>query len=224
MSFKLKLAGLAGVAAGFGLAATVGAGVAGTAAAPSWCGAKKITISLSDGFGGNTWRRITEAEARDEANKCPAVTKFIYTDGQGNTQKAISDLNSLVAQGVNAMIVFADAGKAVLPALRSAYKAGVVTVPYRVSPGGKAGVDYTYYVPTDFVNDGVIWAKWMAKVLKGKGNVVYLGGPPATSESTDKAKGIASVFKKYPNIHLIGQQPFVVTNWDPALTQKVVTA
>ena len=35
----------------------------------------------------------------------------------------------MVAKGVNALVVFPDAGEAILPALRSSYKAGVVTVP-----------------------------------------------------------------------------------------------
>ena len=33
------------------------------AGAPSWCGSKKITLALADGFGDNNWRRITTAEA-----------------------------------------------------------------------------------------------------------------------------------------------------------------
>src|SRR5205823_1384888 len=94
---------------------------ASTSGAPSWCGSKKVTIALADGFGDNNWRRITTGEARDEVKKCPNVTTFKYTDGQGNTQKAISDINSLVAQGVNGMVVFPDAGKAVLPAIRQPY-------------------------------------------------------------------------------------------------------
>ena len=49
----------------------------------------------------------------------------------------------MVAQGVNALVVFPDAGEAMLPALRSAYEADVVTVPYRVFPGGEDGKDYT---------------------------------------------------------------------------------
>jgi ribose transport system substrate-binding protein len=214
----------AGAAAAASLIATAGGAGAAPAAGPSWCGPKKITIALTDGFGGNTWRRITRAEAENEAKKCSSVTKFLYADGQGNVQKAISDINGLVAQGVNALIVFPDAGKAVLPAIRGAYKAGVVTVPYRVTPGGKPGVDYDYFVPTDFFNDGVLWAKRIVKVLKGKGNIVYLGGPSANSESKAKYDGIASVVKKYPGIKFVGQTPFEVTNWDPALTQKVVTA
>jgi ribose transport system substrate-binding protein len=194
------------------------------AGAPSWCGSKKITLALADGFGDNNWRKVTSGEAQDEAHKCPSVTKYIYTDGQGNTQKAISDIRGLVAKGVDAMVVFPDAGKAVLPAIRQAYKAGVVTVPYRVFPGGKAGVDYDYFISTDFKKAGVLWGNWVVKALHGHGNVVNLGGPPANSQSLDEYAGMQSVFKSHPGIHFIGQTPYNVTNWDPAQTQKVVTA
>jgi ribose transport system substrate-binding protein len=194
------------------------------AGAPSWCGSKKITLALADGFGDNNWRRITTAEGRDEAKKCPSVTKFVYTDGQGNTQKAISDIQGLVAQGVNAMVVFPDAGKAVLPAIRQSYKAGVVTVPYRVFPGGKAGQDYNWFISTNFAQAGELWGNWLLKALPNGGNVVNLGGPPANSQSLDEYNGMKKVLAANPKIKFIGQTPYNVTNWDPAQTQKVVTA
>jgi ribose transport system substrate-binding protein len=194
------------------------------AGAPSWCGSKKITLALADGFGDNSWRKVTSAEAENEAKKCPSVTKYVYTDGQGNTQKSISDIRGLVAQGVDAMVVFADAGKAVLPAIRQAHQAGVTTVPYRVDPGGTEGKDYDYFIETDFRKAGALWAEWLVKTLDGKGNVVNLGGPPANTQSTQEYEGMQSVLKDHPGIKFIGQTPYHVTNWDPAQTQKVVTA
>ena len=53
----------------------------------------------ADGFGGNSWRLVTTAAGKDEAAKCPSVTNFRYADGQGNTQKAISDIQGMVATG-----------------------------------------------------------------------------------------------------------------------------
>ncbi len=88
---------------------------------------------------------VTTASGEEEA-KCPSVTEYLYADGQGDTQKAISDIQSMVATGVDAIVVFPDAGEAMLPALRSAFEAGVVTVPYRVNPGGQDGVDYDVWI------------------------------------------------------------------------------
>jgi ribose transport system substrate-binding protein len=208
---------------GGGGSATASSG-ASVSNAPSFCGNKKITVSLSDGEGADTWRRITRKIAELEAAKCPNVTKFVYTDGQGDTQKAISDIQGLVAQGVNAMVIFPDAGKALLPAMRSAVKAGSTVVPYRSPPGGKAGVDYTDYVATDSDQYGILWGNWLVNLLPKGGNVLYLGGPAGVQQSLDRLSGLKSVLDKHPDIKLIGQQPFNVTNWDPAKTQQVVTA
>ena len=101
-----------------GLLVAATASSAETTAVPSWCGPKKIKLGFTDGFGGNSWRLVTTASARAEAKKCPNVTSIDYADGQGNTQKAISDIQGMVAKGVDALVVFPDAGKAMLPALR----------------------------------------------------------------------------------------------------------
>jgi ribose transport system substrate-binding protein len=193
------------------------------AGTPTWCGSKEITLSVSDGFGGNNWRRITSGEAKAEATLCPSVKKYVYTDGQGDVQKSISDLNGLAAQGVEAMVVFPDAGEAMLPAIRAAYQAGSIVVPYRVDPGGKAGEDFNVYISTDFCVDAKLMAEWLIKALPNGGNVVYLGGPAGNSQSTTRSKCLHEVLDP-TNIKLIGQQPFEVTNWDPAVTQQVISA
>jgi ribose transport system substrate-binding protein len=195
-----------------------------TAAAPSWCGSKKIKLGLTDGFGGNSWRLVTTASARNEAAKCPNVTSLSYADGQGNTQKAISDIQGMVAKGVDALVVFPDASKAILPALRSAYKQGVVTVPYRVTPGGKAGVDYNVFIDTNFAKAGEAWGKWIRRILPNGGNVLMLSGPKGNSQGIDENTGLHRILDPSHKYTFIGEKPFEVTNWDPALTQKVLSA
>jgi ribose transport system substrate-binding protein len=199
------------------------ASAAPAADVPSWCGPTEITLSVSDGFGGNNWRRITSGEAEAEAGLCPSVTKYVYTDGQGNQQKSISDIQGLAAQGTQAMVIFPDAGEAMLPAIRDAFKAGSKVVPYRVFPGGTAGVDYDQFISTDFCVDAKLMAEWLIKALPDGGNVVYLGGPAGNSQSTTRSQCLHEVLDP-TNIKLIGEQPFEVTNWDPALTQQVIAA
>ncbi len=198
---------------------------AANAATPSWCGPKKITMGLTDGFGGNAWRLVTTAAAQDEIKKCKSVTKLLYADGQGNTTKAISDIKGMVAKGVKALVVFPDSGKAMLPALRAAYKAGVVTVPYRVDPSGVNGKDFTLYVGGDFVFDGKNWGNWIKKNFPNGANILFLSGPAGNSQGVLERKGFESVLGNGSGKYkYVGEQPFEVTNWDPAVTQKVLTA
>ena len=193
-------------------------------AVPSWCGPKKIKLGFTDGFGGNSWRLVTTASARNEASKCPSVTSIDYADGQGNTQKAISDIQGMVAKGLNAIVVFPDAGKAILPALRSSYKAGVITVPYRVTPGGKAGVDYNVFIDTPFSQAGENWGRWILRAVPKGGNVLMLSGPKGNSQGIEENKGLHKILDPTHKYKFIGAQPFEVTNWDPALSQKVLSA
>ncbi|GAA1002024.1 substrate-binding domain-containing protein [Subtercola frigoramans] len=213
--------GTAGGAASGGSSAAAGA-VTHVEGAPSWCGTKPISFALLDGFGGNSWRLVTTASGKDEASKCPSVTKFTYADGQGSTEKASSDIKGMVASGVNAMVVFPDAGKAVLPALTSAYTAGVVTVPYRVDPGGQAGVNFDKWIGDDFTNDGTNWANWIQKNVPAGGNILFLGGPAGNSQSTDEYNAMSKVLGS--TYTFIGETPFQPTNWDPTLTQQLLTA
>jgi len=198
------------------------AGSAAYAETPSWCGPKKATLALLDGFGGNSWRVITTASGKDEAMKCPSITDYQYADGQGNTQKAISDIKSMAARGTDALVVFGDAGPAVLPALRSVYAAGKVVVPYRVVVGGEAGKDYTKFIGASEKDDGVSWGEWVKSVLPKGGNVLFISGPAGNSQGLDELAGLKSVLG--PEYKFINSAPFDVTNWDPALTQQVLTA
>jgi ribose transport system substrate-binding protein len=213
----LALAGCSSTSGGAG--GTEGGPLAG---APDWCGSKEITLGLLDGFGGNSWRLITTAAGADEVAKCPSVTNYEYADGQGDTQKSIADIQGMVAKGVDALVVFPDAGQAMLPALRSAYEAGVVTVPYRVNPGGKDGVDYNAWIGADFTTDGKNWGNWIKSNFPDGGNVLFLSGPKGNSQGVDELAGMKSVLDD--SYVFVGETPFDPTNWDPALTQQVLTA
>jgi ribose transport system substrate-binding protein len=184
------------------------------------CGSKKVVVGMSDLFGGNSWRKITRAEFEAEAKQCPNITRTLYTDAQNNPQKQISDINGLVAQGVNVLIVN-DLGPSSLPTLRKATAAGVKVVPFIANPGGKVGTDYTNYVAEDVVAYGAALADWEVKALKGKGNVVVLGGLAGNSYSQAVYDAAKTALAK-SGMTLLNTNGYIVTNWDPGQTQKVV--
>jgi len=191
---------------------------------PSWCGPNEITLGFTDGFGGNSWRLVTTESGRQEAALCPSVKELLYADGQGDLQKSISDIQGMVAKGVNALVVFPDASEAILPTLKEAFDAGVVTVPYRVFPGGADGTDYTKYIALDAKNDGKNYADWFKQALPDGGNILVLSGPKGNSQGTDMATQLREELGATGKYTFIGEEPFEVTNWDPALAQQVLTA
>lgn len=211
------------------LAVSVGTIIAGLGSAslakaetPSWCGPKKASLALLDGYGGNSWRQVTTASGKQVVDLCPSITKYEYADGQGDTQKSISDIKGMAAKGIDALVVFGDAGPAVLPAITSVHKAGKIIVPYRVAVGGKEGTNYAKFIGSSFENDGVTWGNWIKSILPKGGNLLFLSGPAGNSQGLDELKGLKSVLGA--EYVFVNPQPFDVTNWDPALTQKVLTA
>ncbi len=190
----------------------------------SFCGDKPITLGIHDGFGVNGWSKSSMAAVRSEAAKCPNV-KQVVRIGQGDLQKSIADVNGLVAEGIDALVLIPDFGKAQLPSIRSATDAGVKVVAWAADPGGTPGEDYVAYVDWDQVDAGSVWAEWMAKALDGKGNIIFLGGPPGNPVSANSLAGIKTALAKYPDITMLtGYDDWPVTNWDAALLQKTLTA
>ncbi|MBI3526262.1 MAG: substrate-binding domain-containing protein [Betaproteobacteria bacterium] len=185
------------------------------------CGVKPMIVGLSDGYGGNTWRRTTLAEIQDELSACKNVEKFIYTNANGDQQKANADINSLVAQGVNVLIVFPDFGTAQIPAMRSATKAGVTVIAYFSKLGGVNGKDYSANLYQDTYRVGQAWADWYGKNLK-TGNVLFLGGTPGATSSQNFLNGLKAGLKKHSGIKLLDEN-YIVTNWNPVDAQKAVT-
>jgi ribose transport system substrate-binding protein len=187
-----------------------------------FCGDKDLTVALADGFGGNSWRKITRAIFEEEAAKCPNIKKVIYTDAQGDTQKAISDINSLVAQGVDVIVTFVDGGEALLPTIKKATEAGVKVVPFVGSPGGVPGTDYVDFVSEDINTYGKNLAEWTIDQMGGKGNLVMLGGIAGNSYSQAVFDGVMEAVQANPDVTLLNEDGPVATDWEPGKTQQVV--
>ena len=132
-----------------------------------FCGTKPIKVALSDGWGENGWRKITRAEFEDEAAKCPNITEVRYTNGQGNPQKQISDIQGLIAQKFDVIILYPDGGEAILKAMNQATQAGIAVVPYDLGEGfpGTRGEDYLVITTESVVGVGASLAEWTVKQI-----------------------------------------------------------
>jgi ribose transport system substrate-binding protein len=186
------------------------------------CGDKPTRIALVDGYGGDTWRKITEAELRDEASKCANITEVAYAEAGGDPQNYNSLINGYTAQGYDIILAFTDFGDAALPAYRSAFEAGVTMVPYFGNIAGEPGTDYAVNPYQDSIAIGKHFAEWTGAALGGKGNVLMLGGPAGAASSQDFMNGFKEGLAAFPDLKLLDEN-YIVTNWNPADAQKATT-
>jgi ABC-type sugar transport system substrate-binding protein len=138
----------------------------------------KMVVGEADGFCGNVWRQVLHMEYVLQALTYPQIGKIIYTCANLNTEKAISDFRSILAQHANVMIGYADAGAALLPSIRDATKQGVPYVTYANGPIGKPGIDYLTVTGPDQCKIGVAFATVLNKATPAGALIGTMGGTP----------------------------------------------
>ena len=163
-----------------------------------FCGTKQITLGIHDGFGINAWSQESYAAVRSEAAKCPNVKQIVGLGG-GDLQKSISDVNSMVAQGANAIVLIPDFGQASSPPSRQPTQAGVKVVPWGADPGGKPAATTSRTSTGASPIAGTMWANWMVKAARtARATSSSSAARPATRSATGQLKSIVKVFAKHP--------------------------
>ena len=85
-------------------------------------------IGFSNASTSNSWRAFFDAWVRYEASRHPEIEKLIDTDAQDDPVKQISDIEDLVAQGVDLLIISPAEQEALVPAVEGAMEAGIPVV------------------------------------------------------------------------------------------------
>ncbi len=133
----------------------------------------------------------------------------VIVEGNGDVQTEITNIESLIQQGCDAIIVSSLSGTAIYPAYQEVSEAGI---PLIIAASGCAQEDeaaYNYYqsfVSTDEVEMGVAAAKYANEILNGKGNVVMIRGVVESTNSMNRYVGWNSEIGNYPDIKVIAEQ------------------
>ena len=138
----------------------------------------EISVAYADGFGENVWRRVTAMEFIQQALTYPEIGSIQYTSAQGDAAKAISDLRAYITQGVDVIVVFADAGPALAPTIREATAAGIKVILHNGTEVGVSGEDYLTNVAEDICQLGRDFVKAVREGNPDAANIVALGGTP----------------------------------------------
>lgn len=112
-----------------------------------------------------------------------AGAEYISADAQASSAKQLSDIESLIARGANALIILAQDASAVGPAVDAATDEGIPVVAYdRLIEDGR-----TFYLTFDNVEVGRMQARAVL-AAQPKGNYVMIKGSP-TDPNADFLRG-----------------------------------
>ena len=126
--------------------------------------------------------------------------KMITLDAQDSPEKQVSQVEDIIAQGVDVIILNPVDSDAIVTAVMEANKASipVITVT-RPSNGGAVA----QHLDIDNVQAGQMIAQELVKVLNGKGRVAILEGIPGAPSAQQRQEGFLAVLKDYPDIEVV---------------------
>lgn len=131
--------------------------------------AQDITVGVSwSNFQEERWK--TDEAAMKAALEAGGAA-YISTDAQSSSAKQLADIESLMAQGVDALIVLAQDGEAIIPAIQAAADEGIPVIAYdRLIEDPRA-----FYLTFDNVEVGRMQARAVFEA-QPSGNYVMIKG------------------------------------------------
>ncbi|SDI09928.1 D-xylose ABC transporter substrate-binding protein [Alloyangia pacifica] len=141
--------------------------------------AQTVGVSWSN-FQEERWK--TDEAAIKSALEAAGAT-YISADAQSSSSKQLSDVESLMAQGVDALIILAQDTQAIIPAVEAAANEGVPVIAYdRLIEDSRA-----FYLTFDNVEVGRMQARAVLEAAP-EGNYVMIKGSP-TDPNADFLRG-----------------------------------
>ncbi|WP_319449659.1 MULTISPECIES: substrate-binding domain-containing protein [unclassified Mycobacterium] len=133
--------------------------------------------------------------------------ELVWNSANLDVSTQASQVDSMINQGVDAIIVVPVQADSLGPQVASAKAKGIPLVPVNAALNSK---DIAGNVQPDDVAAGQQEMQMMADRLGGRGNIVILQGPLGQSGEIDRTKGIEQVLAKYPDIKVLAKD---TANW-----------
>lgn len=200
--------------------AACGGGSSGGGASES-AGGKDLTVGVSwNNFNEERWAKADEKSMKEVFDA--QGVKYISTDAGSSADKQITDVENLITQGADAIIILAQDGTAIKPAVQKALDEGIPVVAYDrliEDPGA-------FYLTFDNVEVGRLQAETIYAAMP-KGNYVFIKGNQADANADFLFGGQMEVLKAKTGCAELKAPCAVVNvgesytdNWAPENAQK----
>jgi len=143
--------------------------------------------------------------------------KVTVADAKNDDAKQLLDIQKFIKDKADVIIINPTNVETVSPGIEMAHEAGikVITVDRKSSRDDLV----LSHVASDNAQGGQMAAEFIAKQLKGKGNILELEGIPGTSAAHERGMGFDKAIGKYPEIKIIARE---AADFDKAKAKEVV--
>ncbi len=200
--------------------AAASAGVAGVLLAASVAPGRaeehyKVFLDMS--YSGNSWQASAANGIKALAGTPPfdKTVEFKTVISGTDVQHQISDLQSMIAAGANAIILYPLSPTALNRSIKQACVKNVLVFAY----DSTVTEPCAHNVSNITARYGANTAQWMANQMGGKGEVVINHGVAGTTVTKVYDEQALGVFKRYPGIKIVGE---FYGNWNDGTSQEEV--
>ena len=180
----------------------------------------KVAISVAEY---NEWNHLYENVIKEKCEEY-GWTYEIF-DSKQNVGDQINQVNSIIAQGFDAMTIQPADNAALSPSMGAAADAGIIVVShYDIAP--ELGInDKIYQVLFGQKASGVLQAEEFVKACGEEGKVAIIAGLTGADNAQQRTAGFEEVLANYPGIEIVQT---VYCDWDRqkamAAAEDIITA
>jgi ribose transport system substrate-binding protein len=175
----------------------------------SSAGGKKFLVYNALSYSGNAWANGAANIIHALANTPPydKTVELRKIISGSDITKQLSDLQSMIAEGADAIICYPLSPTALNGVIEQAAEKGCKMFFYDGTVTSPEGYNVSY-LASGF---GQNTAQYLVNCLGGKGKIFMNGGVAGTATDTMHIKAAKEVFKKYPDIEIVAS---FWSNWD----------
>ena len=173
----------------------------------------KVAISLAEY---NEWNKLYEAVIKEKCDEWGWTYEIFDSKQDASTQ--IDQVNSIIAQGFNAMTIQAVDNAALAPVVGQAADNGIIVVDHYGFADELGISDKIYKVLFGQKESGIMEAEEYIKVAGESGKVAIIAGLTGADNAQQRTAGFEEVLSQYPDIEIVATQ---YCDWD---TQKAQAA
>ncbi|WP_321822583.1 MULTISPECIES: sugar ABC transporter substrate-binding protein [unclassified Burkholderia] len=157
----------------------------------------------------------TVKTAFTQASKSDPVLDVRFTDANGDINKQLDQIDTFIAQKVNAIVVVPADYQGIVPGVEKANRAGIPVIALNVQ---SAGGRYTF-VGSRNVDAGRLQGEFMARQLPKNSKILYLQGTPGLYHSKERFDGFKQAcLDKRPDVKLLSS---LSGNYDRSLGMQI---